>query len=407
MSLKNLSKNSKYIVGVISLFFLANALTNAFVYLYLWRLNNDLAFVARFDLQMYASLLVGFIISNVLVKYISYKNLLKIGGLIIVGAYSTLLGLGDNIVSLLPVYTLTLGFGTGMFWAFASFYTIQATRKENRNVFFSAVTGLSAFVSIATPLLTGFIITKLPQVFGSNMSGYYLTYLLAILVIAAMVYLGTKVSEEFPENLHLKSIIGVFKNRGFYNIGALSFFTGFYETATRMVLVISAIKFLESELMVGEFTSLIGLVGVVYILILGEKIKNTNNILVTLFGSLITSTATVVLALNFSLTGLAVWGLLLAIGAPMVSIPRNSAIITCMENLANKHSQSELLYLTSREFLLDMGRICGSAVLFLYIITTNSKAVDIVTPWLTILSVIPLASWYFLKKELELQNKSL
>lgn len=181
---QHLGPQGRLLLIVHTLFLLAEALSGAFVNVFLWKKAGDYALIALYNIAFFVAVQFAFMFSGKWVKVYNKMSCLKAGIAIAAAFYLFVLFLGDNAVRYIVPLGLLQGVGHGFFWLSFNIVLFEITSRENRDKFNGLAGVFGSFVGMAAPLIAGYFISVM-----TGATGYYMIFALSLAVyIAAAIF---------------------------------------------------------------------------------------------------------------------------------------------------------------------------------------------------------------------------
>jgi len=395
---KNISNNAYKTLFLHLLFICSTLLTTSFIHVLLWRLRSDFGYIAYFDLMYGLLMLVGYVFSGFLLSVFSSKNIFRLSFFILILMYGLILYLRESLIDHLIILGILQGIGCGIYWGTYNLLQIRLTNDENREHFFGVMAGLFTILATVLPALAGFLITYLPGQVGLDYAGYYMLYALSIsvlLIMAGYVELLPVYSLRF---FRFSQVLNIANSRRFKYFSLYELLTGFSETASKLLMVVFTYLILKTELSMGLYSALFGLISAIYIYTLGKKIDIRKRSIFILAGAILIFFGKVVFISFLNLDALIFDRVMSTLGGPLFGFPAAAIILSTVENRSNFMIEMESQYLAAREIALGFGRFFGALFFIMYVSVFGSHNMDMIIIWFLIVSTIPIIQWYFIKR---------
>ena len=332
----------------------ANALCAVFVSVYLWINSGDLNVVCRFYLGLYVVTPFVFILAGWYSQARDRLHVYRLGLVLSAAFYAALLLLRQRS----PGYALALGAVQGVAWGtyWAGVHTLNydMTALGKREYYFGLLQGFTGIVRLLAPLLSGLIIHCSPD----THQGYHRVFAVAValyLVCCALSFLMP------PDNIR----------RPFRIRRAL--FPGRDQRDWRLVMLASAslagsfsifafllglLMYMQTgdELAVGGYASFQALAAVAVAFCVGRAVTPHTRRPFMRWGVIALVAAGGLMAFEFTVVSLFLFGLLRSIADPLFGIPHAGLRYDIITHSAEEPTQ-RIEYLCAWEVPLAIGRV--------------------------------------------------
>lgn len=156
-----LDAQSLLLLIVFGLFSLANALSGAFVNVFLWKAASDYSLIGWFAFSQQISSGLTFYCAGKWVKEGNKMNCLRLGIGLAGAFYAVVLWLGKGAVDYIWLLGFILGAAFGAFWLAFNVVYFEVTDPDNRDLFNGWVGLIGSCCGMAAPWASGYLITKL------------------------------------------------------------------------------------------------------------------------------------------------------------------------------------------------------------------------------------------------------
>jgi YQGE family putative transporter len=377
------------------LFACANALSGAFVNVYLWKAKQDFAMIGWFALSHQVVMATTFLVAGKWVKEHNKMNSLRLGVALAALFYLLVLILGKSAAEWVVLLGGVQGMSSAFFWLAFNVVYFEVTDRANRDVFNGWAGLLGSAAGMAAPWISGFLITRM-----ENTAGYRLIFSisLGVFVVGAIVsfFLKRRPAQERYEWLYgLKQLrqAGNDWRSAFPALVAQGTREGVFGFLIGLMVYIAT----RNELQLGNFALITSAVSLVAFYAAGKLIKPGRRSIPMLLGALAMTFIILLFFWKVNYTTLLIFGIVIALFYPLYSIPITSSVFDLIG--VNKESaEHRVEYVVLRETALNTGRIMGTAA-FIAVVSFTTKPVHIATLML-VLGAAPVFSWIFLRKHL-------
>ncbi|MCD8027065.1 MAG: hypothetical protein LUF02_00015 [Erysipelotrichaceae bacterium] len=164
--MKQLSKETKYLLMIGMLYLAGTNIAMTFVNVYLIRLTNNIGFIIIQNIINYIALLLTFIVGTKLIHKLDLKVILDIGIISTSLYYLSILMLQKNASSLLIPLGIFNGVGQGFYYFSFNLLTGKLVNENEQGRFFSYQQSFSYIFGVVTPSISGFIIARFTTLTG-------------------------------------------------------------------------------------------------------------------------------------------------------------------------------------------------------------------------------------------------
>ncbi len=361
--LPDLNAHQKRLLTSFFLFGLAAPMASVFTNTFLWRQSNDLMTLAIFNIGIYITLALGFLMNAYLLRYIQSGRLYGLGCLLqgIVPLIIILLG-RDAKTFALPL-GLALGIAQGFFWSNRNALTSKLTQASSRYQFISIETALGLLAGIVSPPLIGwFIASGATHATHTVNQAYVITSLIGL---ALMVAAGVLAWSFNIEAFKVKQIFLKHASPLWHLQRIIEIVNGVSDGIMVVLPLIIILLFLGNEDAVGLIQAATAILSASVIVAIGKRVRDNDhamlfaiwilcNLLGAMFFAMFYSPSSALI--SFFLSGL-------------VAAFRWSSIASVMyEVIDHEVVQSKThryIFLVDREFYLNFGRVVGLILLIL------------------------------------------
>ncbi|BCX13579.1 MAG: hypothetical protein KatS3mg085_111 [Candidatus Dojkabacteria bacterium] len=233
-------------------FILSNLLVWNFYQILLYRATNDLTIIILEYLIFYLSLWVIFIVGTMILDSAGYLFAMRfMYSMSLIPIIATLL-LIDEIGEKYMVIAVLRSIPHGLYWAVHHTFYIKELHGQERSVFINTQKSLELILGIVIPFMVGSLV--------SFDESYVSLFLLGFLVQLGLFLVPWKYNKLPQNKISSKSILNIVKRKSFLFQGIIFFFDSGINSLFVAIFAIIPFLFLESELGVGSFLSVIGLI---------------------------------------------------------------------------------------------------------------------------------------------------
>jgi len=390
-----LDGQSRLLLLVNALFACANALSGAFVNVYLWKAKQDFAMIGWFALSNQIVMATTFVIAGKWVKERNKMNSLRLGVALAAMFYLLVLLLGKSAAQWVVALGGVQGMSSAFFWLAFNVVYFEVTDRDNRDRFNGWAGLLGSAVGMAAPWISGFLITRMPDT-----TGYRLIFSisLGVFVVGAVMSFFLK---KRPVQSNYEWLYGIKQLREKDNCWRSAypalFAQGVREGVFGFLIGLMVYIATKNELQLGNYALITSAVSLVAFFLAGKLIKPGRRTIPMLAGALAMTLVILPFFWNVNYTTLIVFGVVVALFYPLYSIPITSSIFD-MIGANSESADHRVEYVVLRETALNMGRILGT-IAFIAVVSYTTKPSHIATLML-VLGSAPIFSWVFIRKQL-------
>lgn len=357
---KKIPKDLYLLLMISGLYFLAIALSNTFVNIFLWKHTKSFIDIGLYNLIIVIFQPIAFIIAGRWAKRVDRVIVLRAGVVVLALFFISVLTLGSNTPQFLILFGALIGIGYGFYWCAFNVLIFEITEPETRD-FFNGIQGaLSSLGGMVGPILAGWIISTM-----SNYTGYRVIFgiSLALFTLAVMAswFLKRRPAEgrfTFKRILHERA-----KNENWRDLLWAHFFQGIREGTFLFIIFLWVFLSTENNLDVGKFGLVESGVMLIGYYISSRLIKPDFRKTSILIGGAILYSSVYLLLFNVSFTILIIYAVVVAIAYPLLFVPYVSLTFDVIGH-GWKAAEMRIEYIVVKELFYNGGRIL-SILLFL------------------------------------------
>lgn len=360
-----MSKNEKLLVIVNATYFIAATMSAVFVNVYLYAFTGSIYSMTMYAMVRFTMIPLGFYVGGLMSHKLSLSSILSIGLLIIISAFSFLLGFNqlfyDNYF-LIFVVGLVLGSGEGLYWFSINSLNLQSSSKETRASFISTM----AIFNSASTVIAPFVATMIVRLSNTDTQGYIRIFQIVIILQIIAALISRKV-----ENVYVNKAYTVWDKFNLkedlqWRYVMVSHFL--FGVRDSLLIVLTSILIYNatggSGSLYGDLLTGFAVFNLIANLAARRFIKRNNRLMMYAFGSILLFTSTMVLVLSPNIFGAIYFGLINALGNPFMVNTFNIIMMNALQDYIEK----ENIYgrIISKEFTLNGGRILGMASILIF-----------------------------------------
>ena len=405
--MKNLSKDERLTIVVLSLYTLASVMSNTFVNVYLYTYTSDLASMCLYTAIRISMFPFFFTIAGKIAQRKGYSFTLVIGLVGFIAELSCVLSLNQYFAtnpSLIYLIALICGISEGFLWL--SFNSLQqyASDPSTRTSFLSEVGIYGNIANIIAPIVTSFMIDMSP----SDNAGYVTIFKVVLVVYILLAILGYRIKTRCPNrNFSVLKDLNSSKKKDPKWHFAL-WLTFVYGLRDSMVLMLTGLLIYDavgsSGGLYSRFLALFAILAILAHLFCRKYLKRSNRLLFFNVSAIFVASATIILAFCSNTFGALYFGIVNAIAGSIYGNVYSIITMNIISNYAEKENLTGRVI--AKETYLSAGRVGGMMFAFALslILPTNYLVVSV-----TILSLMPIvlilyADHYYKTRDLEAKH---
>jgi MFS transporter, YQGE family, putative transporter len=390
-----LDSQTRLLLLVQVLFGIANALSGAFVNVYIWKAKQDYALIGYFALTNQIVMALTFWLAGKWVKEYNKMHCLRLGVAMSAVFYLLVLWFGVKAANWVILLGAVQGMSGAFFWLAYNIVYFEVTDPDNRDKFNGWAGLLGSGAGMIAPWVSGFLITHM-----KDTTGYRLIFSisLGIFIAGAIVSFFLK---RRPTQKHYEWLYGIKQLREKGNDWRSAFpalvAQGFREGVFGFLIGLMVYIATKNELLLGNYSLITSAVSLAAFFLAGKFLKPSRRSAAMLIGSLAMTAVIVPFFWSISFTTLLIFGITVSLFYPLYSIPITSSVFDLIG--ANKESASHRAeFVVLRETGLNAGRIAGT-LLFIAVVSFTKKPIILVSLMMVIGSAA-IFTWIFMRRML-------
>ncbi len=389
---KEITKESKLLAINHAIYSAGAALGAIFINLFIWNESHNFKILIHYHIIQYLIIFAIFLISGLFLSKINAKTLSQIGLISLIAKSLLFVILKENSIDYIWLLGILSGIGRGFYWSGTHVLEYTFTKKTNRDAFFGFKTSLIYLASILAPGLGALAVT-----FGN----YYLLFgIMATLFLISAVLLFNFRTLYLPK-MKLESLWKPFKSFTWRMVSIRESLGGIESGSTEIITATLVFVVLGNELDLGILNSVFTLIGALVSIIVGGTLLNKIKKELTFgkIGALMISLSGILFIAFFNIPALIISSLISVFARPFFSVGLASSLYKALDkNSSSKEDYYEYITI-AQELPLALGRTLAAGLLLIILSSADIRdALPITKTWYIILSLIPLAYWYFTKK---------
>lgn len=388
-----LPRQAVLLLVVYGLFAAANALSGAFVNVYLWKESHNFALIGGFTLAHYVMNALTFFFAGKWVKEYNKMICLRLGIAISAIFYLLVLLLKGSAIDYAYVLGAVQGIGAGMYWLAFNVVYFEVTEPDNRDRFNGGAGLLGSGAGMIAPWLSGWIIVNM-----ADNAGYMLIFSISLGVFVLGVCIsfflrkrklqGTYAWTHAFRNMREKG------NPWRFAIPALAA-QGAREGVFLFVIGLLVYIATNDEQKLGNFSLITSGVALVSFWLIGKWLRPQYRSTTMLIGTVIMTLIILPLFWNVNYVTLLLFGIVTSLFFPFFSIPMTSTVFDIIGR-DQESAAHRVEYVVFREMGLNAGRIFG-VLLFIVVVSLSTKP-PAINLFLLGIGCLPVLSWLFMRK---------
>src|SRR4030065_2326066 len=321
MQIKTLSINEKHLIVTHILFTSASAISGTFVFIFLWRIKNDLTYIAYFELMSVLLMMFGYILSGFLLTFVKSKVIFRISFLILILSHLLVLILKEHVIDYVLIVGILQGLGSGLYWGTYNLMQLRETEDKSREYFLGVYSGGFTFLTTLFPFFVGALITLSPRFSNLELGGYYLLYACSITLLLILYGFIESLPSLNLKYFKIDKIINTTNSKMFRIFSLYELFSGIYETGLKLIFLIFSYRLLSTELNMGILTSAFGAISGFYIYLIGKYINTGRRPLWVLIGSTFIVIGRSLFITLLTIPSIIIDRILNTLGSPLFGLP--------------------------------------------------------------------------------------
>lgn len=397
--INTMEKHKKYqnLLTATYFFIFASALSDIFVNIFIWRVKaaagaspaDTYITLAVFGICCYAVIPFIFYLCGYVAMRFDRIKIYQAGVLLHAAYYLAILGLNERVADYLLLIGILKGLAMGTFWFGHHVLTFDYTDTANRDSFFSKLSIVTGISSIITPLASGYIISRFP-----NLKGYYIIFVASAALFSAVIFYSlTMKSGVIKTPFKIEDLL-FSKNPKVRGTMISLFFIAAKEVIALFLITLLVYQETKNEFKLGNYMFLVAGFSILTSFVMGKISKPSNRPAFVLAGGIIYFAAVMLLMFKINFTTLLVYGIVAAIGDCILRIPFNAHTLDILTLEAGGHER-RMEYIVARDVPIAVGRILLLVIFIIFLRHLDKSAVKAI---LLLISTFPVAMYWFLFK---------
>lgn len=348
------------------LYHAAEALCQIFVSVFFFVVSLDFTIVAYHYIAVFAVTPIVFQLAGWYSQTRDRLHVYRLGLVLHAAYYALLLVLRDAAPQYAVLLGILLGVTWGIYWPGVNIFSFDVTYQGQREYYFGLMQSTVGLARLVTPMVGGAIITLAPD----DLRGYYWVFgtVVGIYLLAFGLSFGmTSDAEPRPFRLRRALFPGRDQRDWRLVMAAAATLAGAFQIFNFLLGLLMYIE-TDSELIVGAYASLQGLVGILTSFVLGKQVIPQNRKQFLFLGMAALVLAGFIVLIRFDVATLFVFGVLRAFAGSAFAIAHFSLRLDVISESAEEPSQ-RIEYICAWEVPLGIGRVV--MMFLLLILFTN------------------------------------
>jgi YQGE family putative transporter len=338
-------------LGTFSIFSMANAFSNLFLNIYIWKQHSSLITVGWFQIFSFLFVFFGFLCGAFVIRWAGSRINFLLSSTMALGLYTFLFIGNIDSFSHIALAGLMNGMYIGLFFAGLNFYSLWFSERDNVSKIISLQYIINGAVQFITPPIAGWII---------HTKGYEAAFLTAIVILLVQTLCSTATPQVKIRNPFRRKGFFVPENRNMRNVGLASASFGFFYAFVHMSISIFIYMFVQNEWTLGEWNMLFAVFSVITYFFLGKSLMRPYQETLGTLGVIISTIVTLTLFVPYP-AAFIVFNAVISVSLPMMWVPSFTHHFNTIRHEVQLSSANPLTkmmqLLVFREFSLCLGRL--------------------------------------------------
>lgn len=346
-------KNLKLLLIIGGLYTLGIYLSNVFVNIYLWKQSGEISVLAVYNLFIYVTQTLIFILIGRFVKRIDRVIILRLGILIISIFFITVFLLSTNAAKYHYFLGIIIGTGYGLFWLAYNILVFEITEPPTRDYFNSKFGALQSLSGMIGPMSAGAIISAL-----EGQIGYLIIFFTSFLLFIFAIIMSSFLDRRTAEGAYfIREVINERKNnkRWFYLLNA-HFFQGIREGVFLFLVGIWVFMMTNSEWVIGVYNLIYALSSFIGYQICAKFVTPINRRVFILTGTIFLYVSVFWLLIADKALDFYIYSAAIGLFLPLFFSPYTSVSYDVIGQAYNARDY-RIEYIILRDITLNLGRI--------------------------------------------------
>ncbi len=367
---------SNMLFGLFSPFYLI--FSNTFIF------NNskgNIGYNLLYNLFYFMGIIAGFALNGFLIRSFHVRNQLVTGMALLFISITTLFFMPPGFLNgtLILIFGLFTGIGTGIYWSSRNYLTVTSTHDGNRDFFSGLDYILINSGRIVIPVLVGVYLGTSIQHGWFSVQVAYKSILIAafLLVLFASVFI---IQGRF-NNARTGRFFYIVYNKTWNKTRLMALYVAIYQGASIAIPPIFIMKYVGNESSVGSLYSFGSVLAIIIIYFLSSRSGVGHRTSIIRSGAIILLTGTIFfscfIGLN-SLVAMSVLIILMSVADPLINYPFRASFMKVIDELKHSDKRDDFSYIFDIELITAIGRVLSIGFFFLvYNILSTGLALSI------------------------------
>jgi MFS transporter, YQGE family, putative transporter len=374
-------------------------LSNSFVNIFLWKQAGEFSTIAFYNLAIYISQPLTFILAGRWAKKMDRVIVLRLGVIFLSLFFMTVLLVGEQAAKFNVMLGLILGIGYGFYWLAYNVLTFEITEPETRQFFNGFFGLLQSFGGMISPISAGFIISRMEANSGYT-TIFTISLILFILAVVSSFFLERRSAEGKYAFVHIFQERT--KNNNWSRILHANFFQGIREGIFAFVISTWIFIITNSELSLGTFNLVYSACSFIFYYVVTRFLQTKHRKKSIFIGGLILFLSIFILLFFQNFTAVLIYGVIIGTAYPIIYVPYLSLSYDIIGSAWNA-KEMRIEYIVVKEIFLNSGRVFS---ILIFIITISFIETDTAIPFLLAILGIGHFIIYFCVKNIQLVPRS-
>lgn len=382
-------KNAKILLVVSALFAFAAGLSGIFVNVFFWKQTSNFIVIVIYNLIIYVTTVVAFILAGILAKKRNGIWSLRIGLMIYALFYALILFVGKKDIKYIFLLGIVYGMAAGFYWLAYNTLSFDFTHINNRDTYNGFNGSCSGIAAAVAPITSAYIISSF-----SGIKGYKVVFSMTFAIFIILFLISTILNcNNYSSKLDFKKAL---RGNGdqWKIIRKSTVLWGFRDVIIVFIINILIIQATNSELSLGKFTLVASLISSSSFMLVQRIIKPCKRKLSIFVGTIGSFLAIWALVVSISYKTLFIYMIMDAFFLPFFTIQLSSSTFNAIDEVNEGDMRIE--YIINKDIALNSGRIISSVILIILLSTFKNSS--ILKYYLVFLGFAPVMSGYFLRK---------
>jgi MFS transporter, YQGE family, putative transporter len=354
-----------WLLVISGVFALSVALSNTFVNVYLWKVDKSYIAIGWYNLAVYGTMPLAFIVAGWIVHRMSGVWTLRIGILLHAGFYLVALTGGTTVARLPWMLGVVMGLAGGFYWFSFNLLCLRYTQAGSREKFYGLNGVMGAIAGMVAPPVSGFLISFEDRLGG--LSGYHVIFSLSLGLFVLATGLSFRLhANRLDGKLRLHSGLTALRNRSWRMLMIGCTIYGLREGVFLFLIGLLMYLATSSEMKLGEFMLLQSALSFVSFYLVSRWIKPTNRLKAMGTGAVLMGGAALLFLLPMEARHILWYGSIIALSIPLFLVPLQGYVFDGISQLSEANL-GDTEHVIVREVFENAGRVIGICAFLLLV----------------------------------------